>query len=197
MGDINLQAKEYRMGKKKCKYCKTEIDKEAKICPNCKKRQSGNGLFIVVGIIIFFIIIGTLENNKDDSVNTDNSAAQSSANGKTADRKTEAPIKYTSYKVSELMKDLDSNALKAETKYKKQYVEITGKLSNIDSSGKYIDLAPENDNFVIMGIQCYIKTDEQKDKVMEMSKGDTVTLKGKITSVGEIMGYSLDITEIE
>ncbi len=188
---------------KKCKYCQTEIDKKAKICPNCKKKQRGKGVFIVLGIIVFFIIVGALGNNKDDSI-ADKTASQASADVKDTSKKadptakpTDKPIEYTTYKVSELMTDLDSNAMKAENKYKKQYVELTGKLYNIDSSGKYIDLGPTDDEFTIIGVQCYIKNDEQKDKVMEMSKGDTVTLKGKITSVGEIMGYSLDIDEIE
>lgn len=30
-----------------------------------------------------------------------------------------------------------------------------------------------------------------------MTKGETVTLKGKCTDVGEVFGYSLDIDEIE
>lgn len=38
---------------KKCKYCKTEIDDKAKICPNCKKKQGPK-----IGLIIFLIIIG-------------------------------------------------------------------------------------------------------------------------------------------
>ena len=27
---------------KKCKYCQSEIDAKAKVCPNCKKNVSGN-----------------------------------------------------------------------------------------------------------------------------------------------------------
>lgn len=42
-----------------------------------------------------------------------------------------------------MMSGLKANALNAGSKYKDQYVEITGKLSNIDASGKYIDLTPE------------------------------------------------------
>ena len=87
--------------------------------------------------------------------------------------------------------------MKAEKKYNKQYVEITGILSNIDSSGKYISLDPDDEGFTFINVQCYMKTDEQKDKVMEMNKGDKVTLKGKIKSVGEVLGYSLDIDEIK
>ena len=52
-------------------------------------------------------------------------------------------------------------------------------------------------DFEIIGVQCYIKSDDQKSKIASMSKGDTVTLKGKCTDVGEVLGYSLDIEEIE
>lgn len=37
---------------KKCKYCKSEIDSKAKICPNCRKKQ---GFSKVLGIILIFI----------------------------------------------------------------------------------------------------------------------------------------------
>ena len=103
---------------------------------------------------------------------------------------------YTAYTVTQMMDDLNSNSLKAESTYKDQYVEITGRLDVIDSSGKYISLFPENDEFAFIGVQCYIKNDEQKQKVMEMSTGDIVTLKGKVKLVGEVIGYSLDIDEI-
>ena len=107
-----------------------------------------------------------------------------------------APIEYTSVSVNDMMSDLDSNAMGASDKYKGQYLEITGKLTNIDAAGKYIDLMADGD-FEIIGVQCYIKNDDQKSKISSMSKGDTITLKGKCTDVGEVLGYSLDITEIE
>ena len=94
------------------------------------------------------------------------------------------------------MDDLYSNAMKATDKYEKQYVELTGRLNVIDSSGKYISITPVDDEFAIMGVQCYIKNDDQKTAIMDMSIGDTVIVKGKITDVGEVMGYSLDIDEI-
>ena len=76
-------------------------------------------------------------------------------------------------------------------------MELTGELSVIDSSGSYIDIIPMYDEFAIMGVQCYLQNEEQKQDVMELSIGDTVVVKGKITDVGEIMGYSLDIESIE
>lgn len=41
---------------KVCKYCRTEIDKKAKICPNCKKKQS-NTLGNIVAILVFIFIV--------------------------------------------------------------------------------------------------------------------------------------------
>ena len=32
--------------------------------------------------------------------------------------------------------------------------------------------------------------------IAELSKGDKITVKGKVKDVGEVMGYSVDIDEI-
>ena len=94
------------------------------------------------------------------------------------------------------MSQLNDNALEASDAHKGEYVKITGKLGVIDSSGKYISLLPDTD-FAIIGVTCYIKNDETKAKVAELSKDSTVTLTGKITDVGEVMGYMLNIDNIE
>lgn len=96
-----------------------------------------------------------------------------------------------------MMKTLEENALKAETTYQDKYVAVTGRLSTIDSDGKYISILPTEDDWAIIGVQCYIQTDEKKSQVAELSKGDVLTVKGKITSVGEVLGYGLDIDSIE
>ena len=108
----------------------------------------------------------------------------------------QTPKEYKTCSVGEMMDLLEGNALKAESTYQDQYVEITGRLSNIDSDGKYISLVDQNDEWAFLGIQCYLTTDEQKEQVMEMSEDDIVTLRGKIKSVGEVLGYSLDIDSI-
>ena len=51
-------------------------------------------------------------------------------------------IEYTAVTVAEMVEMLESNAMKAEATYQDQYVEITGRLGNIDSDGKYITLYP-------------------------------------------------------
>ena len=150
------------------------------------------------------IVIGAIGSagGKDESSNTVSKENNTTTNDTVADNKdssqkeVEEEISYTAYNVSELMDDLNSNAMKATDKYEKQYVELTGRLNVIDSSGKYISITPVDDEFAIMGVQCYIKNDDQKTAIMDMSIGDTVIVKGKITDVGEVMGYSLDIDEI-
>lgn len=49
---------------KKCRYCKSEIDSKAKICPNCRKNQVGP-VRRIVGAVILFIGICILVANCD------------------------------------------------------------------------------------------------------------------------------------
>ena len=63
---------------KKCKYCKTEIDKGAKICPNCKKKQKGKGGLIAI-IVIVLIIGAAAGAGKNKKSNIDNSNATDKA----------------------------------------------------------------------------------------------------------------------
>ena len=182
-----------------CKHCGEEIAAGAKVCPKCggknKKPIYKRPWFIILIVLIVIGAIGSAggnDNQSDTSKDTNNAVV----NEKDSTQKETEEISYTAYNVSELTSDLDSNAMKATDKYKNQYVELTGRLNVIDSSWKYISITPTDDEFAIIGVQCYIKNDDQKNAVMDMSIGDTVIVKGKITDVGEVMGYSLDIDEI-
>lgn len=138
---------------------------------------------LILGCVLFVILaVGSVR--KTDS-KTD---AMTSAEKK--------EVIYEKVTAKELIDALQDNALNAKEKYKDKYVEITGKLNVIDASGKYITVNPIGDDFVLTGVQAYIKTDEQKQVVSGLSKGDKITVKGKIKDVGEVLGYSVDIDEI-
>lgn len=185
---------------KKCKHCKTEIDKKAKVCPHCQKKQGGIVKWIVIGVIVF-ALIGSMGGSDEEATETTQAAkieTTKAAETTTAEETTtEKQIEYTVYSVSEMVDDLSANALRAESKYQDQYVEITGRLSVIDSDGEYITIVPEDEQFAIIGVQCSIENDEQLEKVMEMNVDDVITVRGQITTIGEVLGYFLDIHSFE
>ena len=75
-------------------------------------------------------------------------------------------------------------------------IEITGRLGKIDSDLKYINLLSPTDEWDFSGIYCKIKNPETKEIVKTLSKDQTIIVRGKITDVGEYLGYYLDIDEI-
>lgn len=178
-----------------CKHCGQEIAASAKVCPHCGGKNKPpiykRWWFIAIIVIIVLAAIGG-SGSSDSSGSTSSTATSKTA---VSSSSSEAAIEYTAYTVTELSEDLDSNALKAADKYKGQYVELTGRLSVIDSNGKYVSIVDSTDEWAITGVQCYIKNDEQKQVVMDMSIGDEIVVKGKITDVGEVLGYFLDMTE--
>lgn len=56
---------------KLCKHCKTEIPKDAKVCPNCRKKQSGITKWIVVAVIGIVIIAAATSGGEEDTADTD------------------------------------------------------------------------------------------------------------------------------
>ena len=74
--------------KKKCKYCQSEIDKKAKVCPNCRKKQNHTVRNVVLGFIGFIIVCAlilgggdtTTVSNNNVSTNTGNESSNVSTN---------------------------------------------------------------------------------------------------------------------
>lgn len=183
-----------------CKHCGAEIAANAKSCPQCggknKKPIYKRGWFIALCVVLVIGVVSSVGGDGEEGSKTPVEPSGPATSVGSASAEQEPAVEYTAYTVDTMMDDLKGNALKATEKYNKQYIEVKGRLSNIDSSGKYIDLLPIRDEWAFIGVQCYIKSDEQRQQVTDMSVGDEVTLKGKVISVGEILGYSLDIDEI-
>ena len=187
-----------------CSHCGAEIASSAKVCPKCggknKKPIYKRTWFIILAVIIVLGIISSAfgggNKETESSGSSNNGSVSAVSSQKTEEQTSEQEITYTPYTVSQLMSDFDTNALGASKKYKGQYVELTGKLNAIDSDGKYIDIVSGDDEFEFIGVTCYIKSDEQKAVIMSASTGDTLVVKGKITDVGDVLGYYLNIDEI-
>ena len=156
---------------------------------------------VIVAVLILSAIFGTDSETDDSKKNNKTEVSEENKETKPSDKteqkEEKKEIEYTSVSVDDMVELLDENALKAEKTYQKKNVEVTGVLKIIDSDGDYISLGCINDEWCFTYVQCYIKNKDQLNKVLEMKTGDTVTLKGKITSIGEVIGYLLDIQEIE
>ena len=65
----------------------------------------------------------------------------------------------------------------------------------IDSQMSYISIS--SGEFDLTNIQCYIQNEDQEEKILEMEQGDEITVKGKCTDVGEVLGYTIDMESVE
>lgn len=205
-----------------CPVCGAETAASAKACPKCgaKNKKPFYKKWQFYAILAVIVICAAAGGGNSGSSGSKSSASPSgtaetvsessgveetvsepSGAAETAPEVAETapePVSYAHYQVTELFDVLSSNAMKAENTYKGQYVEIEGFLGTIDSGGKYIGVGAKSDNYeyLFQEVQCYLKNDEQRSQIMEMGKDDPITVRGKIKSVGEILGYSLDIDSI-
>ena len=179
-----------------CNSCGAEIASSAKSCPHCGAKVKKPIFKRVWFWILIVLVVGGIA--AAGSGGSDKSSTET-ATSETSGQQEQEKIEYTPVSVEELLEALDENAAAASDQYKGQYVEVTGRLSNIDSSGDYISLSvlDENDwEHMFSDVQCFIKSDQQLETVKSLKKGDTIAVRGKITDVGEILGYSLDIDRI-
>ncbi len=198
-----------------CSACGNTIAASAKNCPHCgakvKKPLIKKAWFWILVVILAAGIGGALGSSKDSgSGSTSQSASKETASGQsTSDQAAayqavetesqEESVSYTPVTVEELTEALEKNAAAASDQFKGQYVELTGRLTNIDSDGDYIALGVMDENdyeHLFTSVQCDIKNDEQRDIVKTLETGNAVAVRGKIKSVGEVMGYSIDIDEL-
>lgn len=57
---------------KKCLFCKAEVKKSEKICPNCGKRCFSRKWLILIVVIAIILVVGVLENNEDSNYKKNN-----------------------------------------------------------------------------------------------------------------------------
>lgn len=189
---------------KQCRECKEEIPANAKKCSKCGAKQ-GNWMArhpvwtVVIVLFVIGIISGATSSSKNDSNQTVLSSGVSQSQESTPvqnQSNQNQPKEYQKVTKDELGAALKDNAAAAKDTYNKQYLEVSGKLGTIDSDLSYITIESPTDAFDLQSVHCKIKTQEQKDKVKTLKKGQEITIRGQITDVGEVLGYSMDIDEI-
>ena len=140
--------------------------------------------FWTLGIIAVFAIGSALSGGGGSSDTTTNQGS--------TEVEAEAPaIEVTA---EQLLSELEANALSAKNTWNDKRVKITGTLYNIDASGDYFSLRGNNE-FSFINVQVYID-DSFVETVSAFKKGQTVTVTGVVSDVGEILGYSVKAQSI-
>ena len=186
---------------KQCRKCKEIIDKKAPKCPKCGAKQNLPTWVIVFIAILAISVFSSLNNDYSEPVNneTNNTINKDiDKSNKVSDSTNQAQeiIEYIKVSKDDLDEALDKNAAVARETYINKYVEIIGKLGTVDSELKYISLKSSTKELDFHSIHCTIKNKEQKEIIKTLITDQEITIKGKITDVGEVLGYFLDITEI-
>ena len=110
---------------------------------------------------------------------------------------TQGAIQYEAVNLQDMLNELKTNALRAEATYQDKHIEITGVIRVFDSDGKYIAIVPCGaSDWSLETVQCYLTDPSHKAFLLEKSVGDVVTIRGKVFSIGEVLGYSVRISEI-
>lgn len=106
MGVIFMEEKETKI----CKYCQSEIPKKAKICPNCRKKQSKFPKWVIFAVVILVLIIaiGSCGGGDDTKDTTD---VSDSGNETKTEQTEEKKDENTDDKIS-VGQSFESNGLK-------------------------------------------------------------------------------------
>lgn len=104
---------------KKCKHCQTDIPKKAKVCPNCRKKQSGKLKWIIVAVILIGIISSTAgggdsteATQKSDSTKTEDS---NTSNENTSDDTKQIDAEESENKEPDIPMEFKSALIQAES----------------------------------------------------------------------------------
>lgn len=111
----------------------------------------------------------------------------------------EIPSECPRFTASEMISILEINAIQAQEHFLKEWLEISGFLGDMDSDGKYFTLDTKPSEFRLTDIHCSIPNYRREiiiQKIIQMKKGDPIIVKGKVTDMGEIMGYKVTIVDV-
>ena len=174
------------MAKKKkiCRHCGEPMVRSAKICPKCGGKNPVPFFSRwYVWAIIMLLLVGAWNALTKEPADYNGNAPRSD-------------VEYAEFTVDELAEEFNANELRAKDTFLDSYVAVTGRLRIIDEDGEYFEIYPLGYDS-LDNVRCIIMHDDQKEKLKEYSKDDTITVKGKITDVGSFYDLKLEVDCIE
>jgi hypothetical protein len=164
----------------------------------------------LITIIFCISACGSLPNSENASA-VDNTASQAEQTEKQQEQseteavlttaaeetetttQTESNKEPTLFSVQELNDLLDTNATEAE-KLQNTWVTVTGYVTNFDSDGSYFTIGNGTGLDMFKYFMCYVDRDFD---LTSLEKGKKYAITGKITSIGEVIGFGMDVDKIE
>lgn len=165
-----------------CKYCKTEIPADAKVCPQCRRNQGGHGCLIVIGAIVAIGVAATAISGGGSSEKKANTETET-----TVVAETEAMTE------SELSSDASSEETTigettiAETEARTVASGVSAVMGLWDDSGEDIDVPTE--------YRSALRKAESYSEMMHMSKNrlyDQLTSEYGEKFSAEAAQYAID-----
>ena len=159
----------------KCHFCKKEIHKSSKICPYCgaKKPWYKKPGTLIINAILAFFIIGLFEIVENVISNIENNTVYNQT-------LKESTIEYIPFNLIQGVRELKENELKFKENYDEKYVETSGEISTFSEAGEKIYVSLNlGDEFWLDSAYFYFKSSE-KDKLLNLKKGDTVKVRGRL-----------------
>lgn len=106
------------------------------------------------------------------------------------------PKTYTQCTVSQMVSDMKNNPMSAKDRYLDKDLQVTGVITKINSKGKNFYIGVNSSSGTSESVYCSVETEEQRQKLMNLSKGNNVTVRGRCYAAGEWLGYSLELDDI-
>lgn len=165
---------------KVCKFCRINIPKEATICPNCKKKQTGNSTWIGIVILIIFIS-GIVQSFGDNNKDAEQKSQETKIEETKENEEQNIEEKYENGKIS------NKNPITIYyMELYENYEDYLGKYVTISAPLSYVKKESVNIKGDIEGITGMITITLLESKE-DLSEGDFVTVTGRIDN--KALGY--------
>lgn len=105
--------------------------------------------------------------------------------------KSDRTLNYEKYSVDVMVDDFYSNAMRAKYKYFGKFLEIEGKVCEIDSSGKFFEICDFDDEYGIDPIRCIIASTVKDSNILELNAGDRIKVRGLCFEIDDTYGYKI------
>lgn len=181
------------MALKKCKECGNEVSSKG-VCPKCGKDQ--RNFFVKHKVITFILIIIVLSiiavANGENEVNNGNNTIPTQ--GSVIEQPNNEEIIEVDYNT--LHKEYMDNPIAADAKYKGKILSLTGNVDSIDreiAGNTYITFQV-GASYDFQNIRITFKKSEE-EKVAQLKKGQTVTIKGKCN--GTLLSTTVSLIDSE